>query len=209
MARPCGVVHRIQHAMHAATEHPASYAQPDAADSPLVALADAVFDSTSPYEGDGFRNHCRRLFHFATMLMDAEGVSIPHDLAYLVAMIHDLGIVSEQDQGANYLQRSRALFHRITADVKLPDVDLDIIDECLVYNHRVRAVPNLSKQADCFRRAVQIEHTHGYFRFGLPKRPVRALFDRYPRGNFDRVLVDFTMRTVRREPKTLIDGIFL
>lgn len=195
--------------MHAATDHPASYAQANAADSPLVALADSVFDSTSPYEGDGFRNHCRRLFHFATMLMDARGISMPHDLAYLVAMVHDLGIVSERDQGVNYLHRSRALFHRITADQALPDVDPDVVDECLIYNHRIRAVPNLSAQADCFRQAVQIEHARGFLRFGLPKAPVRSLFKRYPRGNFDRVLVDFTVRTLKREPKTLVDGIFL
>ena len=133
---------------------------------------------------------------------------MPHDLAYLVAMVHDLGIVSEQDEGVNYLQRSRALFHRITADHTLPDVDPTVIDECLVYNHRVLRVPNLSRHADCFRRAVQIEHTHGLVRFGLDKAPVRAWFDRYPRADFDRVLVDFTLRTLRREPKTLIDGIF-
>lgn len=193
----------------ATDHHPASYARPGTDASPLVALADDIFAQTSPYEGVGFRNHCRRLFHFATMLMDAEGVSLPHDLAYLVAMVHDLGIVSERDQGVNYLHRSRALFQRITKDVAMPDVDDALVDECLLYNHRVFAVPNLSKQADCFRRAVQIEHARGHIRFGLPKAPVRELFVRYPRGNFDRVLWDFTMRTLKREPKTLVDGIFL
>ena len=195
--------------MQTATErHPAAYAQADAADSPLVGLADETFESTSPYEGIGFRNHCRRLFHFATMLMEQQGIELPHDLAYLVAMVHDLGIVSEQDRGDNYLQRSRALFHRITKDVALPDVDPSLVDECLLYNHRVLPVANLSPAAECFRKAVQIEHTRGYVRFGLPKAPVRALFKRYPRGNFDRVLLDFTVRTLKREPRTLVNGIF-
>ena len=196
--------------MQTATErHPAAYAQADAADSPLVALADETFESTSPYDGIGFRNHCHRLFHLATMLMEHRGVELPHDLAYLVAMVHDLGIVSEQDQGDNYLRRSRALFHRITEDVDLPDVDPAVVDECLLYNHRVLPVPNLSAQAECFRKAVQIEHSRGLLRFGLPKGPVRELFKRYPRGNFDRVLLDFTIRTFKREPRTLVDGIFL
>ena len=31
----------------------------------------------------------------------------------------------------------------------------------------------------------------------------------YPRDNFDRVLLDFTWRTLRREPLTLVNGIFL
>lgn len=195
--------------MQAVTDrHPAGYAQAEAADSPLVALADEVFAQTSPYEGDAFGNHCRRLFHLATMLMDREGVTMPHDVAYLVAMVHDLGIVSTRDEGPNYLARSRALFHRVTALSTLPDIDPDIVDECLLYNHRLFSVPNLSRQADCFRRAVQIEHARGYVRFGLDKGPVRALFHRYPRGNFDRVLLDFTVRTLKREPRTLIDGVF-
>ena len=66
----------------------------------------------------------------------------------------------------------------------------------------------ISAQADAFRRAVQIEHTHGIIRFGLDAAPVRAVFERYPRGNFDRVLLDFTWRTLRREPWTIVNGIF-
>jgi hypothetical protein len=55
---------------------------------------------------------------------------------------------------------------------------------------------------------VQIEHSHGLLRFGLEKTAVRDVFDRYPRANFDRVLLDFTWRTLRREPWTLVHGIF-
>ena len=52
------------------------------------------------------------------MLMERRGLterakpSLPGDVAYMIAMWHDLGIVSEKDEGHNYLQRSRALFHR-------------------------------------------------------------------------------------------------
>ena len=69
-------------------------------------------------------------------------------------------------------------------------------------------VPNLSPQADAFRRAVQIEHARGLFRFGLDSSEIKQVFARYPRGNFDRVLLDFTWRTLTREPLTLINGIF-
>jgi hypothetical protein len=78
----------------------------------------------------------------------------------------------------------------------------------MLYNHRLLPVPNLSPQADAFRRAVQIEHSRGLLRFGLERDAVRAVFDRYPRGNFDRVLLDFTWRTLRREPWTIVNGIF-
>src|ERR1043165_4454725 len=80
----------------------------------LRRFADDVFERTSPYAGVGFRNHCRRLHRFTTMLMAARGVEFDVDLAYVIAMFHDLGIVSERDEGHNYLQRSRALFLRET-----------------------------------------------------------------------------------------------
>jgi hypothetical protein len=69
-------------------------------------------------------------------------------------------------------------------------------------------VPNLSPQADCFRRAVITEHTHGHARWGLDRDAVRAVYDEYPRGNFTRVLMDFTWRTIKREPLTIVHGIF-
>lgn len=176
--------------------------------SPLRALADEIFERTSPYDGVGLRNHCRRLHRFATALLKRRGLDIDVDLAYLVAMVHDLGIVSEKDEGVNYLQRSRALFHRETAGIALPPTRADVLDECLVYNHRVLSVPNLSPEAECFRNAVMIEHSRGMLRFGLTKDEVRPVFEEHPRGNFDRVLMDFTWRTIKREPLSIVRGIF-
>jgi hypothetical protein len=175
---------------------------------PLIQKADEVFAKTSPYEGFGFQNHCLRLFHFTSMLMAKDGVTFPSGLAYMIAMLHDLGLVSEVDQGRFYLERSLALFQRETQNVTLPNVDPEIISQCLVYNHRILPVPNLSAEADCFRRAVQIEHGHGLITYGLPRNEVQAIYKRYPRGNFDWVLLDFAKRVLTKEPKTIIDGIF-
>lgn len=179
------------------------------ATDPLVARADEIFTRTSPYEGHGFRNHCRRLFHLTAMLMERRQVQFDRSLAYFIAMVHDLGIVSEQDQGANYLRRSLALFHRETSSMSLPEADPEVVEQCLLYNHRVLSVPGLSDAAECFRNAVMIEHSRGLLRFGLDKAPVKALFGEYPRDNFDRVLLDFTWRTLSREPLTLVRGVFL
>ncbi len=139
----------------------------------LRAWADEVFERVSPYPGVGLRNHCRRLFHLATMLMENRGIELPLDTAYAIAMWHDLGIVSERDEGTTYLKRSLALFERESQGFDLGGVDRSLLEQCLVYNHRIFAVPNLSPQADCFRQAVQIEHTRGLLRFGLDKAKVQ------------------------------------
>lgn len=175
---------------------------------PLASHADAVFDRVSPYDGDGLKNHCRRLFHLTELLLVKDGIEMQRDVAYAVAMCHDLGLLSRDDTGPNYLARSRALFDRETAGFTLGVTTRDTLDQCLLYNHRLLPVPNLSPEADAFRRAVQIEHTRGIARFGLEKPAVKAIFDRYPRGDFDRVLLDFTWRVLRREPWTLVHGIF-
>jgi len=177
-------------------------------DGALVRHADEIFERVSPYDGDGFRNHCRRLFHFTEMLMQRDAATMDREVAYTVAMCHDLGIVSRDDTGPTYLARSRALFERETAGHDLAGTPSHIVDECMLFNHRLLPVPNLSPQANAFRRAVQIEHGRGLLRFGLERDAVKAVFARYPRGNFDRVLLDFTWRTLTREPLTLINGIF-
>jgi len=176
---------------------------------PLVQRADEVFERTSPYEGVGLRHHCRRLYHLTALLMEKRGVEFDRSLAYCIAMVHDLGLVSERDEGVNYLRRSLALFRRETADLALPPEDPEIVEQCIVYNHRVLSVPGLSDAAECFRNAVMIEHSRGFLRFGLGREQLEPIFQLYPRGNFDRVLLDFTWRTLRREPLTLVHGIFL
>lgn len=178
-----------------------------AARTHLVSLADSIFDRFSPYEGDAFRNHCLRMQRFTIMLMRSRGPSLAPDLVYLIAMVHDLGLVVEGG-GANYLQRSRALFHRETAGVDLGNADPAIIDECLLYNHRLLPVPGMSPEAECFRRAVIIEHARGLVTCGLDRAAVHEVFDELPRHDLDRILCDFAWRTLRREPLTIVSGIF-
>jgi hypothetical protein len=110
------------------------------------------------------------------------------------------------DGGGNYLQRSQALFEGIA-----PGLDADeahVASDCLLYNHRLLPVPGLSVEGDCFRRAAMIEHSRGSVRFGLDRADIAAVFADHPRGDFDRVLIDFALRTLRREPWTVIGGIF-
>lgn len=175
----------------------------------LREAADRVFEAYSPYEGHGFRHHNLRLYELARMVMRAEGIPFDDDTAYAIAMAHDLGLVSERDEGVDYMHRSLSLFRREFDDVGY-DVDETLLEECLLLNHRVARVPNASPAAEAFRKAVWVEHSRGLRRYGLlDRREVRDVFRRYPRGNLDAVLLDFARRTITREPRTLVDGIFL
>ena len=175
--------------------------------SGLRPLADDVFRRYSPYSGSGFYNHCQRLFELTSLLLDRDDIELDRNVAYTIAMTHDLGIVSERDVGTTFLARSLALFERETEGHELAGTDPAVIEECMLYNHRLMPVPSLGRAAEAFRRAVWIEHSRGHRRYGLPAEPVEAVFRRHPRGNFDRVLLDFFWRTVRNEPATIVSGI--
>ena len=174
----------------------------------LVARANAVFERLNPYQGMGFSNHCHRLFMFVTLLCNHEGILIDPNMAYAIAMFHDLGLVCKNIQGNHYLQRSWLLFEQETQGCDWGDTPPRVVSECVLYNHLLVTNRQLSPQAEMFRRAVQIEHTHGWLRFGLNKQTVKQILKLYPRDNLTHVLIDFAWRVFRREPRTLINGIF-
>jgi len=174
----------------------------------LKDAADAVFDRYSPYTGVGFRNHNLRLYELTRLVMRADGIEFGDGDAYAIAMAHDLGLVSERDEGVDYLHRSLSLFRREFSGVGYA-VDEEVLEECLLLNHRVSPVPNASPAAEAFRKAVWVEHTRGLRRYGrLDWNEVREVFRRHPRGNLDYVLFDFARRTLRHEPRTIVHGIF-
>lgn len=176
-----------------------------AVSSKLVTTADDLFDRLSPYPGSGFRNHCFRLYEFARQLMLARAIKFDTDTAYAIAMVHDLGLVHEAP-GDNYLRRSLAIFEEALGGLT-PETPA-VVSECVLFNHRVLPVPGVTAAAEAFRQAVWIEHTRGVKAFGLDKAAVDEVFETYPRDNLDRVLLDFLGRTLRREPRTIVRGIF-
>lgn len=171
----------------------------------MVTSADEVFDRLSPYPGVGFRNHCFRLYEFTRQLLAARSIEFDLDTAYAIAMVHDLGLVHPAP-GDNYLRRSLSIFEETLGELTTEDPDL--VRQCLLLNHRLMPVPGASAVAEAFRSAVWIEHSRGLKRYGLDKAAVGEVFELYPRGNLDAVLFDFFARTLRHEPKTIVDGIF-
>lgn len=177
----------------------------------LVARADEIFERVSPYPGPALRNHCWRLYELGQLLLQRRGLVVDGGLWYLAAMVHDLGLVARRVRGDNYLERSISLVWRELggdAGALVPPASRPLLEQCLRYNHRLRAPRGLLAQAEAFRCAVLVEHTRGVARLELDARAVRQVFERHPRMGFDRVLVDFARRVLWREPRTVVRGIF-
>lgn len=176
---------------------------------PLVAHADEIFSRTSPYPGHGLRNHCWRLYELTQLLLADAPRTLDDAELYLAAMVHDLGLVTPRDRGENYLARSVALLGREVHQLAgLGDAKRRALEQCLLYNHRLRGPAGLCQEAEAFRRAVQIEHSGGLLGRGLDGAQVAAVMARHPRAEFGRVLVDFAWRVLRHEPHTVVRGIF-
>lgn len=183
--------------------------EPDAPTAGLVDRANDLFDRVSPYRKDGFRNHCLRLFELGKMVMEHEGIEADTNALYAICMAHDLGILADGTQGRTYMHRSLDLFRQNFEDEELGGMASQDLEELMLFNHRVLPVPNVCDAAEALRKAVWVEHYRGFRTHGLDKAKVKEVFDRYPWLDFDFVLLDFFQRTVRHEPTTIVNGIFL
>jgi hypothetical protein len=181
---------------------------PEPPPGPLTQRVEDGFVRTSPYQGNAFLHHCQRLYAFSKMLFEREGIHVPADSMYALALYHDLGLVAPDVDGPTYMHRSLALLRRDVGDARL-DLAPHVVDEVILLNHRVHPLRGASRVAELVRRAVWIEHSRGALRWGgMTFAEARAVFDRYPRLDLDRVLLDFARRTALREPHTIVRGIF-
>lgn len=169
----------------------------------LSRLADDLFDRTSVYPGEGFRNHCLRLADFARLHARAMGEGFDDDLVHAGAMIHDLGLLIPREPGTSYIDRSIELARAELYDRLDSDHDRALLEQVLRYNHSLRPLADLAPLTEAFRRAVFTEHSHGRRRYGLPRDDVRAVLRAHPQDNFRAVLADFFYRTLVFEPGTL------
>src|SRR4051794_9053447 len=78
----------------------------------LATHAEQLFARVSRYRGAGLRNHCLRVEELTARLLASRGVTVERSLLHAVALVHDLGLLASEVAGADYLQRSRALFDR-------------------------------------------------------------------------------------------------
>jgi hypothetical protein len=171
-------------------------------------LGDDLFDAYNIYDGEGFRNHNLRLAAFASALLEIRGLPFDEERTHLLAMVHDLGLISPVDRGADYLDRGWRLLQRESAERGCPQFADELSYECLRFNHRLRPVTGLDPRAEAFRAAVWVEHSFGRRRHGLSQELVREVFRKHPRDNFSYVMADFWQRVLLHEPRTVVKGIF-
>lgn len=185
----------------------------NARDSTLEDLGAELFAEHNVYEGLAFAHHCRRLAAFGAMLLAQKRVEIQNGALELLSYVHDLGLLRPDIEGPSYMHRSLSILrHRCASyfDAQGGAFGLSAreIEELMLLNHRVLPLAGATPIAELYRQAVWVEHSRGILRFGLSHGAVREVFRRFPRLDLDRVLLDFGRRTMRKEPLTLVRGVF-
>lgn len=158
--------------------------------------AEALLARHNHYAGEGLQNHNRRLAEFALALAQDRGREVNPDLVRAVTTLHDIGLLVRQQGQPSYLKRGWEFVEPHVLSWGVEGDSLVAFRDMMLYNHALPAVRGVHPWADLVRRAVQVEHSLGLVRHGLPRRVCREVFSRLPRLNFHHVLYDFARTTV-------------
>jgi hypothetical protein len=145
---------------------------------------------------EGYRNHCRRVFLFASALARAEGES--RQKIAIAAAYHDLGIWT--DATFDYLEPSKRLACACLESTGNAEWADEI--EAMIDNHH-KVTPwtcNPAWLVEPFRQADWIDVTLGARNFGLDRRYIREIRRRYPNAGFHPALVRLTFERIKEHP---------
>jgi putative nucleotidyltransferase with HDIG domain len=168
----------------------------------------AILRTESPY-GVALENHCLRLAELSLALAEQRAIALDEDLIRAGCLLHDIGLCVKNPRQRNYLERGLAFVEPRMDEWGLAEEPRAILRDVMLYNHSLRSVPGISPAADAVRLAVQVEHSLGRISHGLPPAVCRAVFARYPRHDFNRVLLEFFKIVVREDGPSELLRIFL
>lgn len=141
-----------------------------------------------------YRNHCCRVFHFATALGVAPA---DEELLAIALAFHDLGIWTHGT--LDYLGPSEQLARDWLA-TQGRSQDADRVAAMIANHHKVSAYPG-DALVEAMRRADLVDVSLGLVRFSIPRDEVRAVQRLFPDAGFHWRLVQLTGRQLLRDPR--------
>jgi hypothetical protein len=158
-----------------------------------------LFLRHNPYPGDGLPNHCLRLRDLTLALARHRGFDADADLVAAAAWLHDIGLLVDDPEESRYLPRGLRYCEPYMDAWGVTGEARRELSHMLLYNHALHVSGEVAPTAEILRRAVQVEHSRGLIRNGLSRGEVKRIFREHPRGNFNKVLADFTRIAVFKD----------
>ncbi len=165
----------------------------------LEVRAHDLFLKYNPYPGEGLPNHCLRLRDLTLALAAHRSSEVAPDLVGAGAWLHDIGLLVEDPNEARYLPRGLGFCEPYMDRWGVKGEARRELSHMLLYNHALRAPADMAPTAEIMRQAVQVEHSRGLIRNGLPRQVVKHVFRQHPRDNFSAVLASFTRTALLKD----------
>lgn len=162
----------------------------------LAEQARALFEQYNRYPGQALLNHNRRIAAFARELAHKRNVSVDADLLGAGCHLHDIGLLIAERADPSYLRRGWRFFAPYGRRWGLDSVQRAAMREMLLYNHSLRPLPGPCGYGELVRLGVEVEHSLGVWAHGLDWAFCRQVFERIPRLDLTRILLDFARITL-------------
>jgi hypothetical protein len=184
----------------------------------LNSLSSGVPDSTIAHEVTDLArqayqpwlfNHCVRTFWFADRLA-ASGLRFDREIAYIAAVLHDLGLLEPYDQGRRFEVEGARAAREFLEGHAYPAKKIEVVWDAIA----LHALPSIAEHKANEVALVNIgafADVVGLRIADLDPRFVRALIEEFPRLDFPnewlRTLIEYVKKKPSRADGTILEGV--
>ncbi len=163
----------------------------------LAAAAEALTVRVSP---PALLGHCRRTYAFGAAVLQQQGRPFDAELLYIAAMLHDLGLTDEFEDGVTP-------FEQISADAARRELltggaapaTADLVHEAIVRHLEAATADDPRPEVAGVSIGAGVD-VLGLRLSDLPAEVVAQILEEYPRLDFKTMLTEVITRQVRLKP---------
>jgi hypothetical protein len=170
-------------------------------DTRLAAAAEALAVRVSP---PALVGHCRRTYAFAAALLQQQRRIFDAELLYIAAMLHDLGLTDEYEDGVTpFEKRGADAARRALLDEGAPMATVDLVHEAIARHLEASAADDPRPEVAGVSIGAGVD-VLGLRLSDLPASLVGEVLEAYPRLDFKTMITAAIKRQVELKPHSRI-----
>jgi hypothetical protein len=170
-------------------------------DTRLAKAAEAMAVRVSP---PALVGHCRRTYAFGAALLQQQARTVDHEVFYIAAMLHDLGLTDEFEDGVTpFEQRGADVAHRaLLAEGAAPET-AELVRQAVARHLEVTAADDPRPEVAGVTIGAAVD-VLGLRLSDLPAALVAEVLETYPRLEFKTMLAEAIARQIQLKPGSRI-----
>jgi hypothetical protein len=168
-------------------------------DTKLAVAAEALVVHVSP---PALVGHCRRTFAFGAALLQQQGRVYDAELLYIAAMLHDLGLTDEYEDGVTPFEQigADAARRALLSEGAAPD-KADLVHAAIALHLEAATADDPRPEVAGVSLGAAVD-VLGLRLSDLPESLVAEILEEYPRLDFKTMLAEAIDRQVRLKPQS-------